>query len=502
MTETDPDDSTLIAARACDADPIPRIYAHPDSLRIIFANAAAANDLRRNRTQLNEQTLLQLLGTTTLSEILEDSARRNRAATINLRQLFPNLWDSASVEYVGLGLTRFVKLSVQRCSAAAAPERNLRAYDRTANHLLHHSLALLSEQGGQSFSLRKVARRAGVGLGHLQYYFRPRHRLLQAMADAVTLELLAHFEQHIATRPDPGSRLLAVIDYVLKTSEHAQSLSIVRELRLMARDDPALSPLLSSLFQECRRLFAELFRGINPELDSAQTIAIASDALSLVAAADEFIKVHPESTQGEEAVDYRAHLTARILGLVHGNVIAADEPATSAPPLDTAEQVDTLMGVAQAMVKTHNARERLQALCAATTRLLNADHAGIYLGSDGAFACQSNHGNPAMPDESLSQHVVPADSPLMQAAAATRGPVVVNDTHGSPLVDPASATRKNIHAIVVVALFDPDGQPCGFLSSEYNQRLAGFGQQQGQLLQGLARLGETIVHADAALDRS
>ena len=125
------------------------------------------------------------------------------------------MWDCATLEFAGRGLTRFVKLNITRSSRACAPDTEPRAYDRTSRELLQQAIAQLCEHGGHVFSVRKVARRAGVGLGHLQYYYSPRKRLLQAIVDATTFEMLAHFEQQIAVQRDPGNRLLAGLDLSL-----------------------------------------------------------------------------------------------------------------------------------------------------------------------------------------------------------------------------------------------------------------------------------------------
>ena len=495
------DSSTLPAADRGNRDPVPKLYLSANSHRIFFANAAAANDLDINQADLLGKKISSLINTDGLAKALETNVHLNRAqsAVLNLTKQQPTIWDAAEVEYIGQGLSRFIKLSIVRSAAAAPTTTRLRAYDQTAQELLQHAIALLCEQGGRGFSLRKVARRAGVGLGHLQYYYSPKQRLLQAIAAAGTYELLAHFEEEIVTERDPGNRLLAVIDYVLNPSEHGASLTIMRELREMARDDAELATTLAALFEECRRVFAGLFRGINPTLDESGLLAVASDALSLIGNADDLILAHAKSANPEPAVDYRTHLTARILGLVHGNLT---DPGASNDLSQNriAAQVQELMKVAQAMVNGRNSSARLDTLCAAITRLLDSDQAGVYLGTNGTFSCRSSFGNPLMAKTPLSTHVVPADSPLMAAAAASRKPVVIADTQNSVLVDSAKAIRKNIHGIAVVALFDTNGKQCGFISSEYHKPLAGLGNLQRELLVGLARLGETIVQADTIVD--
>ena len=113
---SDVDDYILHAACTWDSDPVPQFYALPDSMRIIFCNAVAANDLGCNQTDLNATTLPELFGTTELATALAAAEQSKSATTLRLKASFTDVWDCATLEFAGRGLTRFVKLNITRLS--------------------------------------------------------------------------------------------------------------------------------------------------------------------------------------------------------------------------------------------------------------------------------------------------------------------------------------------------------------------------------------------------
>ncbi|MFK7914665.1 MAG: PAS domain-containing protein, partial [Pseudomonadales bacterium] len=134
---------------------MPRLYVSANSHRIIFANAAAANDLGQNQTELVGRAVTKLFNTQGLRGALETNQhlQRTEPVTLNLQGRYPDLWDQATAEYVGQGLSRFVKLSINRSAAAAPANTVLGSYDKTARELLQHAIAQLCEHGGQTFSV-------------------------------------------------------------------------------------------------------------------------------------------------------------------------------------------------------------------------------------------------------------------------------------------------------------------------------------------------------------
>lgn len=76
---------------------------------------------------------------------------------------------------------------------------------------------VLMDKGYTQFSLRNVAREAGMHLSNLQYYFRTREALLNGLIDYNSQSYLQEYSERFATLPsEPYPRFLAVIDYLIE----------------------------------------------------------------------------------------------------------------------------------------------------------------------------------------------------------------------------------------------------------------------------------------------
>ncbi|MGI9324604.1 MAG: TetR family transcriptional regulator [Pseudomonadales bacterium] len=492
VEQSQPQAAARSAMDALDAQAQPYLYAHPDALRILAVNAAAANDLASSKNQLTQTHLGEVLHSKTLLDCVRRARESGEAQHVSLTSQCCPHWQHAEIAAVGQGATHFIKVSVNRRQDAAPVKTTPSAHDCVATELVEQALELLREEGCRKFSVRKVARNAGVGLGHLQHYYRPKVRLLQAMADVITFELVHHYEQHVAPLPDSGARLLGVIDFVLNQHQQGGWLVLIREFRTMGRDDPSLRPLLSSLYQECQRLFHQLFVSINPTLSREQIGAIAKEVLTLLSSADEFTAVDGEHS------NYRAHLTARILGLVHSDVRSpANSPGAALVADLTTRQ---LLDLARALVSLPDPQRQLASLNSAALALLGCDQINVYLGRGRRFRGHSCLGESADVQQIFHQFVVPADDPSVQAAIDSQRCQLIAKPTGARAANATLETGQPA-ARAIVALFDQDGSPCGLFSAGYNTPLPNLSSSQSALLEGLAAICESIVHNEPALIR-
>lgn len=97
--------------------------------------------------------------------------------------------------------------------------------------IIECTLEILRDQGDQGLSMRKVAARAGMSLGNLQYYFRNKDELLLGLADVYFERCSTDFRRSLAERGPEGRRatLEFMVEYGLDyaTSETCQ---LFREL--------------------------------------------------------------------------------------------------------------------------------------------------------------------------------------------------------------------------------------------------------------------------------
>ena len=76
---------------------------------------------------------------------------------------------------------------------------------------------VLIDKGYTQFSLRNIAREAGMHLSNLQYYFHTREELIKALIDYNSQSYSQKYTEAFATLPStPHPRFLAVIDYLIE----------------------------------------------------------------------------------------------------------------------------------------------------------------------------------------------------------------------------------------------------------------------------------------------
>ena len=77
--------------------------------------------------------------------------------------------------------------------------------------------AVLINKGYTQFSLRNVAREAGIHLSNLQYYFKTREELIRGLIDYNSQSYIQNYLELFTTLPTaPHPRFLAVIDYLIE----------------------------------------------------------------------------------------------------------------------------------------------------------------------------------------------------------------------------------------------------------------------------------------------
>jgi AcrR family transcriptional regulator len=115
-------------------------------------------------------------------------------------------------------------LSTCFCHTEFVPDRKPYHHGNLRDTLLEASLALIRETGVQGFTLREVARRAGVSHAAPYRHFREKEDLLAAIAEGGFDRLTAAMRSATAKPSDPFKRLrdagIAYIEFAQEQPEH------------------------------------------------------------------------------------------------------------------------------------------------------------------------------------------------------------------------------------------------------------------------------------------
>lgn len=141
---------------------------------------------------------------------------------------------------------------------------------------------VLMDEGYAGFSLRKVAKRAGVSIGNLQYYFPTRAELLDGMMESLLGSCMSHYQRHIVVIPNPQDRLMECATYLLSDSSQQGMFQILREMWALAVHDEDAAASVAEFTRSWQAMQATMIRDVNPELSPERADALAAVAVAML----------------------------------------------------------------------------------------------------------------------------------------------------------------------------------------------------------------------------
>ena len=123
------------------------------------------------------------------------------------------------------------------------------------------------EAGYGGITMRKVAARAGITIGNLNYYYRTKEDLLRDLLEYVINDYLEEFERRrqIAGQ-SPEKQLMAVLKFWIDDLNTPETTSFFPELWALGNRDPYIADLVDELYAKARLPLNELIPQINPSL--------------------------------------------------------------------------------------------------------------------------------------------------------------------------------------------------------------------------------------------
>lgn len=130
-------------------------------------------------------------------------------------------------------------------------------------------LTVLNHQQSRyhNFSIRKVATRAGVTVGNLQYHFATKAGLIEAMLDHCIgryLELFARTRAECGD--DPREQLKHLVLVIFKDLNTSATTHLFPVLWSLSNHEPYATELIDEMYAKYRAVLVEVIQAINPAL--------------------------------------------------------------------------------------------------------------------------------------------------------------------------------------------------------------------------------------------
>lgn len=126
---------------------------------------------------------------------------------------------------------------------------------------------IFTEEGYNSLSMRKVAAKASISIGNLNYYYRTKEDLLRDLLDYVITPYLEEFDRARQRAGDsPEKQLRAVLEFWIEDLGTPETTGFFPECWALANHNPFVAELMDEMYAKAREALVELIPLINPTL--------------------------------------------------------------------------------------------------------------------------------------------------------------------------------------------------------------------------------------------
>lgn len=133
--------------------------------------------------------------------------------------------------------------------------------------ILDAALAVLVDEGYESFTLRNIARRARITLSTLQHYYPSKEDLFRAVVDKTVADYdRAYVEKAAATNGTAKARLEAMVEYLVNDLRRPETTGFFLEFWSRAFRDPYVNELMQRAYRHHRDKLRIAMAPLNPAL--------------------------------------------------------------------------------------------------------------------------------------------------------------------------------------------------------------------------------------------
>lgn len=137
--------------------------------------------------------------------------------------------------------------------------------------ILEAATGILRDQGDSGLTMRKVAQRAGISLGHLQHYFPNKNEILKGLVSTHFGLCISALREHVAsenaTEPDRLVSNLVDFGFSYVGDGFSETCRVFRELWALSSRNPEVRTHLDAYYREYGAILVDL---LSPAAESPE----------------------------------------------------------------------------------------------------------------------------------------------------------------------------------------------------------------------------------------
>lgn len=160
---------------------------------------------------------------------------------------------------------------------------------RRVEEILDAAVRVLIEEGYGLFTMRRIAEEADIRLSNLQYYFKSKEDLLNALLKRTVDDYNAALSNVTSNRAGtPKAQFQRMIEYLLKDQGEKASCLIFWELWALAGRDPSIAGIMNSYYDAYLEKMAGAIRSVSPQMPKRRSQRHAGVIVALIEGASLF----------------------------------------------------------------------------------------------------------------------------------------------------------------------------------------------------------------------
>ena len=138
---------------------------------------------------------------------------------------------------------------------------------KTVEHILEGAQNVLMNNGYAAFTMRLVAKKSGVSLGTLTYYFKTKNELIRSLISRLLEGYLQQFVHLLENHEEPITQVERLVYWVMKEiALEEETVRIARELWAMALHDDAIRDTLDDFYDDLTERLFNVLSQFRPDL--------------------------------------------------------------------------------------------------------------------------------------------------------------------------------------------------------------------------------------------